>query len=119
MSKTERDAYAIAYGRALEADIAEYRSTVEGRVRDAIERAGAVYQSYVDRGDTLTVEYMVDGAKHRSVVRKDTLSVETAGICLDGGDRLQDLQSLIGVIRVGAERDVIHRTSINVDYDDY
>lgn len=39
-----------------------------------------------------------DGEYHSSAISKESLTVISAGICLDGLDRDFDLQSLVGVI---------------------
>lgn len=116
----EKDAYLIALGRALETSIEAKRNREEERIKSALHRAGARYQSYIDRGDTYTIEYAVNGHMHRSVVKKNDLSVEVAGICLSGGDRVFDLQSLVGVIREGENRGRIVRVAIdNGSYQHY
>ena len=106
LSKEERRAYTIA----LINEIENRKDLKEERIKDAIHRAGGEFRSYIERGDTFTIEYLVDGQQHRSVVDKDTLSVQTAGICLTdhrtgrAGDKDFDLQSLVGVIREGMNR---------------
>lgn len=118
LTHEERNAYFLAYGPALEADIESKRDKDEDRIKDSLRRAGAQYQSYVDRGNTFTVEYLVDGTRHRSVVNKDNLAVESAGICLAGTDRNFDLQSLVGVIRQGQNRHLIVRVGDNRQHGD-
>ncbi len=113
MTQEERDAYQIAYGVALAADIEAKRDKQEDRIKDALHRAGAKYQSYIERKDTFTIEYTVDGHKHRSVVKKDNLAIESAGICLAGTDKNFDLQSLVGVIRQGQRGHRIVRVGDN------
>jgi hypothetical protein len=98
LTQEERDAYQVGYSIALAADIEAKRDKQEERIKDALSRAGANYQSYIERKDTYTIEYTVDGHRHRSVVKKDNLAVESAGICLAGTDQNFDLQSLVGVI---------------------
>jgi hypothetical protein len=107
----EKEAYAIAYAHELE----ERKDLHEERIKNALRRGGADYKSYIERGNSYTVEYTVDGQTHRSTVNKDTLSVESAGICLTDhatgrvGDTDFDLQSLVGVIREGQGSRQIHR----------
>lgn len=113
LTQEERDAYQIGYGIALAADIEAKRDKQEERIKDALQRAGAKYQSYIERKDTYTIEYTVDGSKHRSVVKKDNLAVESAGICLAGTDKNFDLQSLVGVIRQGQRRGGVVRVGDN------
>ena len=114
----DRAAYAIAFIRRMELK----KDQKEEKIKDALRRANAEFRSYVDRGDTYTVEYIVDGETHRSTIAaNDRLDVHTAGICLAGGDRSFDLQSLVAVIRQGmARRGAIYRMDGNRDdNDDY
>ena len=95
LSREEREAYAFA--RALIAQAEQDR--VEGRLKNALDHAGASYRSHVERGDVFVITYEVDGRTHTSAIRRDDLTVETAGICLAGQDRRFDLTSLVGVLR--------------------
>jgi hypothetical protein len=113
LSPAEHDAYQIVWAAAVEADIESKKDKQEERIKVALVKAGAVYRSYIDRGDTYTVEYSVDGQSYRSVIKKDDLSVETAGVCLDGTDKLHDLTTLANVLRVGQERRRIVRLGEN------
>lgn len=110
MTAGDRDAYITAYTPALEADLEAKKDHQEERIKQALERAGGVYRSYIERGETYTVEYSVDGHVHRSVVDKQTLNVQSAGICLSGHDRDFDLQSLVGVVREGHQRRAVVNT---------
>jgi hypothetical protein len=110
MTVEERLAYAIAFDLEIEAK----KDRKEERLRHALERGGALLRSYVERGNTYTVEFTVEGERHRSVVDSQTLQVTSAGICLSGYDRNFDLQSLVGVIREGQHRHLIHRVGNNL-----
>ncbi len=97
LTKEEREAYT----RVFDAMAAARRDVGETRLSHALQHSGAHLASYIEREDAYTVSFEIDGYHHRSTVRKDDLSVLSAGICLDGQDRRFDLQSLAGVIREG------------------
>lgn len=113
MTSEERLCYQIAHEREVMAKIEALKNNKEERLKRALQRGGAVLRSYVERGTTYTVEFTVNGERHRSVVDSETLRVASAGICLNGGDRNFDLQSLVGVIREGHDRSLIYRVGIN------
>lgn len=113
LSAKEKQAYAIALIKEME----DHKDRHEERLRHAVEAAGAEFKSYVERGNTYTVEYIVDGERHRSTVDKETLEVHSAGICLSGQDKKFDLRSLVGVVREGIDRRAINRMDGNYDYD--
>jgi hypothetical protein len=120
LTQEERDAYVLAYGPAVAASAEMQKLKEEDRLKAALTKAGATYASHVERGNVYTIEYMVEGERHRSTIKKDTLEVQSAGICLSGGDRAFDLQSLVGVVREGQRRHSINRVGDNYDdYDDY
>lgn len=102
----ERLAYAIGFDHEIESK----KDRKEDRLKKALERGGATLRSYIERGNTYTVEFDVDGRRVRSVVDSETLSVTNAGICLTDHntgrayDTEFDLQSLVGVIREGQNR---------------
>jgi hypothetical protein len=99
LTAEERAAYAMNYAPRLEAELQARRDRVEERLRAALAHAGAEFREYQERGDVYRVAYEVDGRRQVSVVARDDLSVQVAGICLSGEDRHFDLQSLVGVLR--------------------
>ena len=111
MTQEEKYAYALAFDIEVESK----KDRKEERLKRALERGGAVLRSYVERGNNYTVEFTVDGQRHRSTVDVETLQVASAGICLTdhrtgrAHDSDFDLQSLVGVIREGHNRRLIYR----------
>jgi hypothetical protein len=95
LSAEERAAYGVLFALRLEAT----RDRTEDRLRAALAHAGADLAGYVEREDGIRVEYAVDGERHVSVVNKDDLAVQLAGVCLSGEDQHFDLHSLVGVLR--------------------
>jgi hypothetical protein len=95
LTAEERTAYRLAWECRKEF----LRDKTEDRLRDALSHAGAEFRGYVEKPDVLRVEFAVEGRPHVSVVNKADLTVQLAGICLDGADRHFDLSSLVGVLR--------------------
>jgi hypothetical protein len=99
----QRATYAIAHELRAHAE----RDRTEERLRAALAHAGGDLRGYLARDDGLRVEYEVDGERHVSLVRKDDLSVQLAGVCLNGEDARFDLHSLVGVLREAHGEDVL------------
>lgn len=73
--------------------------TDEGRLREALQMGGGNLQEFRDQGEFWQVEWTTrNGERHTSAISKGDLTVISSGICLSGGDRNFDLQSLVGVI---------------------
>ena len=95
LTAEERTAYRLTWQARKEL----MRDKAEDRLRDALTHAGAEFRGYVEQPEAFRVEFAVDGRPHVSVVNKADLTVQLAGICLDGADRHFDLGSLVGVLR--------------------
>jgi len=71
----------------------------EKRLREALQMGGGDLQEFRDQGEFWQVEWMTrNGERHTSAISKGDLTVISSGICLSGGDRNFDLQSLVGVV---------------------
>ncbi|MGD1699389.1 hypothetical protein [Dapis sp. BLCC M229] len=71
----------------------------EKRLREALAMGGGELQNFRDRSNYWQVEWVSgNGERHTSAINKNDLTVVSAGICLSGGDRDFDLQSLVGVV---------------------
>ncbi len=103
LTAEHRAAYAFVHALRQETE----RDQVEERLRRALAHGGGELRGYSERDDVLRVEFVVDGERHLSVVRKGDLSVQLAGICLDGADQHFDLSSLVGVLREAQEENVL------------
>jgi hypothetical protein len=99
MSKGQRLAYALEYTRRATKILADRRGRDDERLRLALAHAGAVLCDFTDAQDAYRVTYSVDGRRHTSIVGKNNLTVNSAGICLSGQDQNFDLSSLVGVLR--------------------
>lgn len=95
LTASERTAYAWRLARRLE----ELKPPTERKLARALAHGGAQLDGYVERAGEVTVTYRVDGQPFTSVVRRETLEVVNAGVCLSGEDLKFDLSSLVGVLR--------------------
>lgn len=112
LTAEEREAYSIIHNAYVKLK----RDKAEIDLTNALTSAGAELSSYIERQDSYTVSFNVDGRNYVSVVRKNDLTVEVAGICLEGRDRDFDLHSLVSVIREGQSIDEINYVDVNNDF---
>lgn len=94
-----RTAYALAWQRTAAGRRRRQQARDANRLGDALRFAGGTLQDVHDREDFWLVEWTTpDGEQHRSAIRKDDLTVLSAGICLSEQDQAFDLQSIVSVI---------------------
>ena len=102
LTPEEKAAYAVNFVKSEEEVRKCHAEQTEDRLRSALAHAGAELRGFLERDDVYRISYSVDGREHTSAISKEDLTVESAGICLDGMDRDFDLQSLVGVLREAA-----------------
>ncbi len=71
--------------------------SVMSRLRANLSHAGARLIGYVEHQDSYNVTFSLNGRRYSPTIDKHSLTVLSAGICLDGFDRDFDLTSLVGV----------------------
>jgi hypothetical protein len=108
LTPEQRMAYAYLHADRLRAEAERARLTDEGRLKSALQHAGAKLTGFSDVRDVYRVTYVVDRRQYTSVVRKDNLAVHSAGVCLSGEDANFDLTSLVSVLREGHKVGIQH-----------
>ncbi|MHA2279464.1 MAG: hypothetical protein ACXAC5_01040 [Promethearchaeota archaeon] len=87
------------------------RQTTEGRLKEFLARGGAGLDGYVIRGNQIEITWQAkSGSYYKSRVRKETLDVVSAGICLSGADQRFHLKDLPGIIEQGEAEGAIYVT---------
>ncbi len=101
LTKEERMAYSFVLSTVKE----ELVSRDERKIKEALNRGGAELSSYSEAEGDYVVKWKFDGEEYTTVVKKENLSVVSAGICLSHRDELFDLTSIVGVMREHKRRD--------------
>jgi len=96
----------VAFNYAVEFHKEANKSKLEKRLETEFNRTGAILDKCIERGNNVEVQWQdkKTKSKYTSILKKDDLSVVTAGICLSGGDQRFDLQSLVTVCRQAEQR---------------
>ncbi len=80
------------------------------RIGDALAAAGGQVLGLREVGDLIEVRFLLRGERFSSLVRRDSLQVFDAGICLNGADREVTIESLPSVIIEGLETGQVYMT---------
>ncbi len=95
LTREERMAYSFVLSTVKE----ELVSRDERKIKGALKRGGAELSSYSEAEGDFVVKWKFGGEEYTTVVKKEKLSVVSAGICLSHRDELFDLTSIVGVMR--------------------
>ena len=88
----------MAYSFVLSTVKEELVDREERKIKNALKRGGAELSSYSEAEGGYVVKWKFEGEEYTTVVRKQDLSVVSAGICLNHRDELFDLTSIVGVM---------------------
>lgn len=94
LTREERMAYSFVLSTVKE----ELVGRDERKIKEALNRGGAELSSYSEAEGDFVVKWKFDGEEYTTVVKKENLSVVSAGICLSHRDELFDLTSIVGVM---------------------
>ncbi len=98
LTKQHRLAYAIELRRHQCEAIVHREASAESKIRHSLEHAGGSLEGFAKHVDGYRVTWRTPaGERYVSSVDQTDLTVQVAGICLDGEDRKFDLASLVGV----------------------
>jgi len=104
----------VAWDVALQKRKEELEQTVEGKIQAALESTNAKLDSIVARGDIIEVKWINNsGQPYTTCVKRDDLTVVTAGICMNDGHSRFDLKSLVSVVSQGEKKNKIFRVGNN------
>lgn len=101
-------AYEILRQRLKEQRRIEQAKTVEGRITERLEFAGATLNAFAHTGNTIDVTYTYNGATFTINIEKN-MRVYTTPICLSGRQHDFDLSAIVGVME---EARRLHRPNI-------
>ena len=88
-----------AYNLAIEELMEQGKTDTERRLEKALGFADAKLISYKEMDNRFRVRWESDGSEHVTTVRKEDLTVLSAGICLDDQQTDFDLTSIVSVMK--------------------
>lgn len=89
--------------------IAEFQSTIAGRIQSTVEMAGGEMVSFVRQGNNYLVHWKTGNQIVKSTIRDD-LRIMDAGFCLSGDDRRHTLASIVQLAKLFQNRAPLYIT---------
>lgn len=99
LTSSMRDAYALELQRRRKVMRVERHDRIETQLRRALSHSGARLHGFVEHADGYRVTWTAGGRRQVTSVDRHSLTVQVAGICLNGEDQKFDLGSLAGVVQ--------------------
>jgi len=88
----------------------EFKKTLVGRVKSALEEVGAHLIELKQRGNNLEVVWSIQGEKFNSLINPNNFQVKEAGFCVEGMDNILSLKSMVLTAQDFIEKDLIYKT---------
>jgi len=88
----------------------EFKKTLVGRVKSALEEVGAHLIELKQRGNNLEVIWSIQGEKFNSLINPNNFQVKEAGFCVEGMDNILSLKSMVLTAQDFIEKDLIYKT---------
>jgi len=88
----------------------EFKRTLVGRVKSALEEVGAHLIELKQRGNNLEVVWSIQGEKFNSLINPENFQVKEAGFCVEGMDNILSLKSMVLTAQDFIEKDLIYKT---------
>ena len=88
----------------------EFKKTLVGRVKSALEEVNGHLIELKQRGDNLEIIWSVQGEKFNSLINPDNFQIKEAGFCVEGMDNILSLKSMVLTAQEFIEKDLIYKT---------
>jgi len=88
----------------------EFKKTLVGRVKSALEEVGAHLIELKQRGNNLEVVWSIQGERFNSLINPNNFQVKEAGFCVEGMDNILSLKSMVLTAQDFIEKDLIYKT---------
>jgi len=88
----------------------EFKKTLVGRVKSALEEVNGHLIELKQRGDNLEIIWSVQGEKFNSLINPNNFQIKEAGFCVEGMDNILSLKSMVLTAQEFIEKDLIYKT---------